>query len=261
MTLRVKNIKYFFFSVVTLMLFGACQKEVSDAGFINSNNNNNSTTDFKVRKYREDFTSVSAGNFSQTFNLTYDASNRLISLVDSADPTTKQEFTYNSNNTYSMELFNMGTLIIHEDFFLNSIPLVDSTSQYNNTGDTTLEKNIFDAANHLTQVRDYDYTSAGGPQLNSTTDFSYDANGNVTQETDISAASQTAYEYYPDLNTIDVGKPYEPKNKNLTKKAIINDGSVTITVLYTYTHDNLNRVATETQQYDNGDTVVKTYSY
>jgi hypothetical protein len=260
MIVEIKKIRLFFCFAVALLILNACQKEIEDPNITGSNNNNNNNTDFKVRKYREDFTSLTSGNFSQTFIVTYDASNRLISLVDSADASTKQVFTYNIN-TYTMDFFNAGALMIHEDFFLNSLPLIDSTSQYSNFGDTTLEKNTFDASNHLTEVKEYDYTTAGGPQLNGIIQYGYDTNGNVIEETDNSAASHTTYEYYPDLNTIEVGKPYEPRNKNLTKKAIITDGSGTTTVLYTYTYDNLNRVVTQTEAYDNGDTVVKTYTY
>lgn len=253
-----KLIRCFFIAGVVI-LFSACQKEISDPAedLINNNNNN---ADFKVKKYREDYTSAS-GNFSQTFLLTYDADNRLISLVDSADATTKQVYSYSTASKYTMEFFNSGALIIHEDVFLNSVPLMDSTSQYNDTGDTTLEKYIYDAANHVTQIEDFDYTSAGGAVLYGTTDYTYDADGNITQETDNGSGTVYTYQYYTDLNTINVGKPYETKNKHLTKKTTIDDGSTVSTIDATYTYDSSNRVITQKEQYSTGEVVLKTYTY
>jgi hypothetical protein len=180
-------------------------------------------------------------------------------MIDAADSTTRFVYNYTSASTYTMEMFYAGNLNIHEDFFLNSIPLIDSTSQYNDAGDTTLEKSVYDAAHNMIQLREYEYTTAGGAALYATTNLTYDASGNVLTEDDGSITY--SYEYAADLNTLNVGMIYQPANHNLVKKTTINDGSTSVVIDHTFTHDALNRVTGETQQYSTGDRSVKTYSY
>lgn len=253
---RLKKIKSLLFFASAMMLFTACQKEIDfdDTAVINP------TVDFKVKTYTQAYTSTT-GSFSETYNLSYDANNRLVTRIDTADSSNKFVYTYNANNTYTMDLFLSGVLNIHVDFFLNNIPLIDSTSQYNNTGDTTLEKILYNSANQITQVKDYDYTMATGPLLYGTTDYTYDANGNVIQEADNSAGTVYTYQYSTELNTVDVGLIYESRNKNLTSRTTIVDGGTTVIANHTYTFDSYHRVTSETRQYDNGDTVVNSYTY
>ena len=56
-------------------------------------------------------------------------------------PGVKQVYKYNVDGSFSLDLYDDGTnLSIHENFFLNSSKLVDSTFQYDDTQDTTTEK-------------------------------------------------------------------------------------------------------------------------
>ncbi|MGZ8525926.1 MAG: hypothetical protein ACXWV1_15950, partial [Chitinophagaceae bacterium] len=123
-----------FLAILSIILFSSCQKDVGGGPL---------TVSDKVKTYTEDVTSASMGNSKTTFNLSYDASNRITSLISASNPGDKFVFTYNSASGYSMEIFGSNIPVIHEDFFLNSNSLPDSTFQYNNTGDTSTEKYLY----------------------------------------------------------------------------------------------------------------------
>src|SRR4051794_35872437 len=94
-----------------LIFFASCQKEIVTnienpvsvpTGGIN-----------RVKTYTEDIT---AGTFhrSETFQLDYDASRRILSMNSTTTPGNSLTFNYNSDNTYNMELFSGNVLSIHE---------------------------------------------------------------------------------------------------------------------------------------------------
>jgi hypothetical protein len=129
----MRKIIFPFLAISSVILFSSCQK---DAGA------DSPTSTDRVKSYTEDITSGSIGNSVTTYNLTYDGSNRITSLISASNSGDKFLFTYNSAATFSMEIFNSNIRVIHEDFFLNSNSYPDSTYQYNNTGDTSTEKNV-----------------------------------------------------------------------------------------------------------------------
>lgn len=248
------------FICASILLISSCQKEVN--GDVNTNPGiivDSTATGFKVRTYTESFTSAAGANFSTTYLLTYDAAGRIISLIDSSDNRNKFLYAYPSASLYTMDLYDSSGINIHENLYLNSVPMVDSTLQYNAT-DTSTEKSIFDAAGRLISLKEFDYTTAGGAQLYEQTDFAYDANGDLVTETTASG-TVTTYTYSTALNTIDVGLIYLPKPKHLYSRMTTVDGGITTVVDYTYTFDSLHRVIAGQEVYDNGDVVSKSYTY
>ena len=243
------------FAVIAyIILFSSCQKDTGG---------DPPTMTDKVKTYTEDITSTSVGNSVTTYNLAYDASKRITSMISASAPGNKFLFTYNSATTYSMDIYSSNTRVIHEDFFLNSNSYPDSTFQYNNTGDTSTEKSVYNGNNQLVKLYEYDYSKISGSDLWNTTTYTYDADGNLLKAEDTDTNIYT-YEYYPDLVYIlPVTTPYaKPKKHNLLKRNILkSNGYMVGSANYNYTFDSNNRISTEKATISDGSIVIKTYTY
>ena len=235
---------------ITVFVFTSCQKEYIDEHPVAP------ATSSKVKTYSEDV--VSGGNHtSATFNLSYDSDNKLISMTSAASAGDRFEYHY-SGDTYTMDLYNSNTLSIHEEFYLNSSQLIDSTFQFNDTGDSTTEKYSYNASKQIISVKQYDY-SESGTELWNTEHYTYDNRGNIIKVIDDYA--EVSYDYYPDLvNNLVFGVPYLPVNKDLVKTTTFVDGD-TIILHHVYTFDAANRISIEKITSDNGDVATKTYTY
>ncbi len=241
------------------LLFSSCQKELT-IDLPSSGSTPTATNSLKVKTYSEYVGSNSSQQvLSDSFNLTYDSKDRLTSAISIIHPG-KFTYTYNTNNTYTMDLYVGNTLSIHELFLLNSFSLVDSSIQVNETRDTTTEKYIYNSNKQLVTRKMFFYSS-GTPHI-TTYNYSYDANGNVINETSDQSSTVTTYEYYLDkLNDINRGELYFYRNKNLTKTTVITSGSSAITAQHTYTFDSINRQIEEKIVINNGSTAIKKYTY
>jgi hypothetical protein len=235
---------------ITAFVFTSCQKEYIDEHPVAP------PTSSKVKTYSEDL--VSGGNHSSgTFNLSYDSDNKLISMTSAASSGDRFEYHY-SGDTYTMDLFNSNTLSIHEEFYLNSLQLIDSTFQYNDTGDSSTEKYLYNASKQIISLKQYEY-SGSGAELWNTERFTYDNRGNVIKVID--DYTETTYDYYSDLvNNLVFGPPLLPRSKDLVKTTTFFDGD-TITLHHVYTFDAANRISTEKITSDDGDVATKTYTY
>ena len=237
-----------------IILFSSCQKDVGG---------DLPTATDKVKTYTEDITSVSIGNSVTTYNLSYDASNRITSLISASDPGNKFLYTYKSATTYSMEIYSSNALVIHEDFFLNSNSYPDSTYQYNNTGDTSTEKYVYNAKNQPIKMYEYDYSKITGSDLWNTISYTNDADGNLVKAEGTDTNIET-YEFYPDLVYISpVTTPYsKPIKHNLLKKfSLTSNGFLVGSAISTYSFDSKNRISTEKVVTSDGSIILKTYTY
>lgn len=213
----------------------------------------------KIKTYTEDITSATSGHIVESFNLTYDAQNRLIGVASASQAGTRFQFGYPSATKFTIDLFNANELIIHEDAFLNDQQLVDSSMQYNNEGDTSTEKYIYNAAKQLMTMLEYDVTS-GTTELWNTTNYQYDNDGNLSAEIDDFGA--IAYEY--DIvvpNTVVIGPAYKFAPKQLPTKQIYTAGSEIYIVEHTYKFDDQQRLTEDKAVGSNGDVIIKTYTY
>lgn len=255
----MKQISGILFCLLTVIVLGSCQKELS----IQVNNPFTPALGNKVLTYSETDTVTGPGGpviYSDSFRLTYDGNDRLLSLTNVLSPGDNFIFAYGTGS-YTMLLNVNNAPDVHEVFYLNSHPFVDSTFQYNSTNDSSTEKYTYDASWRLSSLKEYDYSAATGSVLSNQTNYTYDANGNMLTETDITTGEIYNYEYYSDLNTVFMGQVYAPGNKNLVKKTIYTDGVDTVISSYTYTFDSLNRVTSERAVSDNGLISVKRYTY
>jgi hypothetical protein len=214
----------------------------------------------KVKTYTEDVTYGGGQHVKETFNLTYDNNDRLLSLISTTVLGNKLVYQYNTDNTYTMDIYVANVLSIHELFYLNTIPLVDSIVQYDAVGkDTTTEKYIYNSSKQLVTLKEYRYSKTTGATLLAQTNSTYDNSGNLIKEA--STGYTATYDYYPDLvNNFSVGLIYYYQSKNLVKTTTENSGS-TVTINHTYTFDSSNRLLSEKEVFSDGNVTIKSYTY
>ena len=246
-------------SSLFILVFASCKKETSLDTGANGGGGTGNTTASRPKTYTEDVTDAN-GHLAVTFNLTYDASKRVTGLVSQTDPGTKFVYSYSSSSLFKMDIFDAGTLSIHEEFYLNSNGQPDSTFQYNDTGDSTTEKYIYNPAKQLTLLKNYIYTKAAGSVFDFATAYQYDSNGNVSKETD--GFTVTTFDYTSIANPLINLSPFTFTYPKLVKTTTISSGGVTTVLNHTYTFDSTNRLTSE-KIADNGNTIVviKSYTY
>jgi hypothetical protein len=252
----MKVINTFFISLFVIAFFSSCQKQV-DWGDITAP----ATPSGNVKTYTEDVTISGGGRVVTTFNLEYDAGNRLVSMTSASNPGDKFLFQHRSNS-YTLDIYNANLLAVHQVAFLNSFSLVDSTFQYNDTQDTMTEKYLYNSAKHLVKMKQYDFKKSTGAILYNTHDYLYDNNGNQISDKD--SSSTTTYEYTDLKNDFVLGPNYFYKTKNLVKTTKYTSGGSTETLNHTYAFDSNKRLTTETINGSGNGTsyvVIKTYTY
>ena len=243
-------------ALFAIVFLSSCQKEISGE----TNSANSDSSQYRVKTYTEEVNSSVYGNSVTTYNLSYDADGRLINMVSASSPGDKFVYQYGSSNSFTMDLYNANAISIHEIFFTNSLLLLDSTLQYNDTKDTSTEKYLYNSQGQCTMLKEYDYSTATGAVLSNQHQYTYDSNNNMlTDKTDDESYS---YEYDNSLaNTLDMGNVYTFRNKNLPVKTTYTSGGETITLTHVYTFDDKKRLSTEMITANTGDTVKKTYTY
>lgn len=254
-----KSIQQIFVAAVVILILSSCQKEATND--IDTSTQNPSTNLTKVKTYTEDATS-NGGHYVETFNLTYDGNNRLLSLISTSNPGNKLVYQYNADNTYTMDIYEGGVLSIHELFFVNNLPFVDSTLQFDAPRkDTTTEKYIYNSNKQLVTLKEYDYSKATGSTLLNQVNYQYDNAGNQVKE--LHKTATITYDYYPDrLNNLFVGLIYFQQSKNLLKTTTyIVPGALNEVINHTYTFDSSDRVTSEKAVDSNGDVSIKSYTY
>ncbi len=252
----MKRIKLFAAVAIVMVALFSCQKEPS--------NDPLPVASLKVKTYTEEVRSTIVGNFIDTYNLSYDGSDRLTSMVNAAHPGDKFVFAYPSSSKFTMDLFTNNAFDLHVDYFLNGHSLIDSSFQYNNTQDSSTEKYVYNPAKQLTKLYEYDYSKLTGSDLWNTTTYTYDGAGNLVKSEDTDNYVYT-YEYYTDKVYLSPQvRPFTGSNQkaNLLKKFTLTEsGTVTGSVTYTYTFDSKDRISTERLDTSDGDVVIKTYTY
>jgi hypothetical protein len=214
------------------------------------------------KTYTEDVRSSVLNNVT-TYNLTYDANNRLVSLAAIPEPSiTKFIYNYTSSNSFTLDLYDYNILGIHEIFWLNSFLLVDSTFQFDNSNDSSSEKYFYNTNKQLVELKNYNYYYTGAV-LNLTTDYTYDNNGNATMMSD-DAGNTTTYTYYTDLiNTLSMGRSYFPLSRNFIKTSTLSSGGNTESSTHFYTFDSNNRLVKDSSSTTGTVDVIgiKSYTY
>jgi YD repeat-containing protein len=226
------------------------------------NNPTNPNNASLPKTYTEDIRSSVVGNSVTTYNLTYDDHNRLVALAATpAPPSINFAYAYPSNNTVTMDLYEGGSLSIHEMLWINNSSFLDTTFQYDNTGDTSTEKYIYNGNGQLIQANEYNYSSSG-TTLSNKTNYTYDNQGNAISSVDIQGNSNT-YTYYSDLtNNFNLYQTFLPQPINFLKTQVLNSGGTTVSTTHYYTFDSQKRLIKDSTSIVEFDfTAIKTYTY
>ena len=184
----MNHIKLFYALSALLIVLSSCQKESSDVLPVESS---------RIKTYTEELTDGTQ-TLSATYNVGYDANNRITSLTDAANPGNKIQYGYPSASMSTVDIVNAGITQVHVDYYLNSQSMIDSSFQYNDTDDSTTEKYTYNAAQLPVQMKEYDYSKVNGASLVNTTTFTYDGAGNLVRTQDTEGFVET-YTYYADL--------------------------------------------------------------
>jgi len=247
------------FSLIALLVvFTSCQKETS----IDGNPTTPITPTGHLKWYIEDGSQTPL-NYVDSFNVTYDNSNRLTGLVSQQ---VSFLYSYGSGPYAGVDLYVGGNLQIHETDYLNSAGLIDTSLQYNDTNDTTTEKYVYGPSGP-SRLTTYDYTTAL-VTVYSVDDYHYDGNGDMVMDvqSDGSATVQyiTTYTYTTYLNVVPIVPGFVPtRGKHLPATATETDGTgnPVDAVTYTYQFDSQNRLIRETDVSQAGGTLVKKFVY
>jgi hypothetical protein len=238
-------------AITAVFLFQACKK----------NNDTPADSSSYPKTYIEDIR-ITGYNSLTTYNLSYDGNGRMISMTAIPEPAiVKFLYNYTSASTFTMDLYNSNALSIHENLWLNTSSNLDSTFQYNDTGDSSTEKYVYNSDKQLLQIKNYNYHSAGSVP-DHTVDYTYDNMGNVTQESN-SQGTTVSYTYYTDLpNTLRLGKEFLPQAKYFIKTASSSSGGTPVTATHYYSFDGSNRLAKDSAVTTGVDAIViKSYTY
>jgi YD repeat-containing protein len=233
----------------------ACKK----SGGSNSSSNSN-----RVKTYVE---ALHGTSFDQTdtFNLSYDNNGRLISMISTTGQQ-KYSYAYTGNTSFTLDLLENGEPSIHENFFVNSSLLVDSTFQYDNTQDTTTERYNYNGS-QLTTLLTYDYSN-GVSSISTRDTYTYDNNGNGIKDVQDDGFgtinTTTTFTYTNKPTQVTTNPTYLPvASKDLPATQVVTDGSgnVQANVTYAYVFDSAGRVIQVTSTDVSGIYSVKTYTY
>jgi hypothetical protein len=239
--------------IAAILILSSCKKD-------NSSSNPNNPT--QPNTYTEDVRSSIIGNSLTTYDLSYDIGGRLTAITAiPSPPSINFVYTYPSANTVTMNLYEGGILNIHEMMWLNSFSYLDTTFQYDNTGDTTTEKYVYSGNNLLIQAIIYDYSTSGTSIYNTTT-YTYDNLGNVISSEDL-LGNMISYSYYTNLeNTLRIGQTFLPQPANCIKTEILNSNGSIETVNHYYTFDSNNRIIEDSTYTPEVDLIaIKSYTY
>jgi YD repeat-containing protein len=238
--------------IITICFLYSCKKD---------NNNPNSNSSSLPKTYTEDIRSSVIGNSVTTYNLNYDANNRLTSMSSMPAPPVLNFIYKYADKSLTLDMYEQNELSIHEIFWLNAASLIDSTFQYNNTDDSSSEKYFYNGNMQLIQQKNYDFYTSGSI-LNKTTNYTYDNSGNVITATD-DQGNATTYIYYTDLpNTFSMGQTYLPNTANLVKSTTLTSGSYTETATHFYSFDSSKRLIKDSATTSVSDFIaIKSYTY
>jgi hypothetical protein len=245
-------IKHLFAGLFALCLFAACKKNGG------SNSSGNSS---KLKTYIE-YVQAGSSIITDTFAVAYDNNNRIISVTA---PNLGFVYTY-SDKSFTLDLYENSQLSIHEIAWLNSIPYVDSTFQYDNTSDTTTEGYIYNG-NQLTRETTYSYSN-GVATIDTRDDYTYDNSGNgikdVQSDGQGNVLTISTFTYTNKPLSVTISPIYfAPGSKYLpaTQQQTDGTGNLIASVTYSYVFDSSGRLTKETDTINNGEVASKTYIY
>jgi len=233
-----------------IVISAACKKE--SAG-------NNAPQ--KLKSYTEEITVLGGGHTVETFNISYDAQDRITSVVSTTKPGHRLVYQYSNENQFTFDKYEDNKVTLHNTYYINgSLSLIDSTYQYNIQRDTSSVKYMYDSDKKLVKQKQYILSYLVPPVLYNTVTFQYDLKGTLTKESD--NYHETTYGYDEHINnTVQTEPFYFPFKQQLPTHTFTIRFGTTITTEHIYAFDSNNRVIKETAKSNDGKVAITTYTY
>jgi hypothetical protein len=218
----------------------------------------------KLKSFTEDKTAQGSGHTVESFNVNYDAQDRITSIVSTTKPGHRLEYNYINNNKFTYEQIEDNKIIKHRDYFINAeIGKVDSLYEYRITGDTTSFKYFYDKENRILKQKEYLVSYLLPPVWSNTIDYVYDTKGVLTRK--VESFSEESYRYDAEFkNTILLEPGYIPSQEKLPSHIYNTRFSITKTTEHFYTYDGQGRLASDKAVENDGRSqtiTIRTYTY
>ena len=215
----------------------------------------------KLKSYTEDITAVGIGHVVETFNINYDAQDRITSIVSTTKPGHRLEYNYLNNDKFTFEQIEDNKVMLHRDYFINGeIGKVDSLYQYNIRKDTLSFKYFYNKENKILKQKEYLLTYYLPPVWYNTIDYIYDAKGTLTKKQE--SFADISYQYDAEYkNTTLIEPAYIPTQELLPTHTYNTRFGTTITTEHTYAYDDKGRLISERAASNDGRITIRTYTY
>jgi hypothetical protein len=237
-------------SLITVMLFG-CKKDGDDS----TDKLNSDLHNVKTMIVASD---VGYGVQTDTFNITYDNQNRLLSRISIGARAQTYLFTYEKDRYY--QDMTTGASTVRATYILNSRKLVDSSINPYTSNYTLYTKYIYNSKDQLIERREHQSVNNNPQVLTDHLYFTYDADGVLLKREGLYDINEYKYDQVI-KNTVNLGIPYMQVTKQLpTEVLVYTKGNLSDRYTYSYTFDAQGRIAS--QQYVKGNFMFRqTYIY
>jgi hypothetical protein len=249
----MKPVYSIFATALFCALLWSCRKEISDL----------------PETYTEEITTVTPSGYAvHMYTLTYDENRRILTKFGAGK---KLHYNYGSGNTVTTITYDDGGVTVMEEgtYYLNNNQLVDSSVVIRYRRDTTTKKYFYDTQGRLVRINLYHYPHTATGPADGHYIYEYDSNGNLSKEvlyrTNGNPDNSKKYTYtsYPAAYSLE--PPYMPKPMKFLPATVLAtyfwSGAFSVTTSINYSFDKRDRITNETALSNNGDKVIKTYTY
>lgn len=215
----------------------------------------------KLKTFTEENTGVGRGHTVETFNVNYDAQDRITSIESTTKPGHRFVYEYLNNDKFTYEKIEDNKVTLHCDYFINGeIGKVDSLYQFNIRKDTISFKYIYNSDNKILRIKEYLVSYLLPPVWSNTIDYVYDLKGTLTKKTE--SFAETTYRYDAEFKNTTLMEPgYMPVQELLPSHTYSTRFGATITTEHTYTYDDQGRLISERAASSDGSIIIKRYTY
>ncbi|MBO9203941.1 MULTISPECIES: hypothetical protein [Niastella] len=254
----MKTITTYLYIILLIAAISSCKKDSAGG-----------SASTKVVSYTEEITAVGSGRVVESYDVNYDAQDRITSVQSTTRPGHRMVYQYSSENSFTYDKIEDNKIKVHHIYFVNNLSLIDSTWHYENksdpnyTNDTLSERFFYNEDKKLVKQKQYLNSYLLPPVLYNTVNYQYDLKGTLTKELD--GEGETSYSYETDQeNTVQLEPFYFPYNKQLPSHTYTMRHGTTTQVIHGYAFDDHKRVKTDTATSNDGRVTIITirnYTY
>lgn len=247
----LKNTAVFSLSFLVLVTFNtACKKDSA------------SNAPRKLKRYTEDVSALGVGHTVETFNITYDAQDRITSVVSATKAGHKLVYNYTNKDQFTFDKIEDDKVTLHCAYYINGeVSKIDSVYQYNIRKDTLSVKYFYNSDGQIIKEKEYLHSwLIPNPVWVNTVKYQYDLQGALTKKSD--DYYETSYRYDADYkNTVQIEPFYFPVQEQLPTHTYTQRFGTLITIEHTYTFDGDKRLISEKAISSDGKTTIRNYTY